>query len=156
MNALRRGPARDRRPGQLTHLPLRSMTAAVLSLAAVSCVDVGTGPGKGDRPLNPRLVAEGQEIFRFDTFGDDPYWTDTLRLHEVIASSVSPALALDVGLKVDVEALPDDVLDAIASGAVDLQDPQTTVTLLKLGAVVVVRGAVETIGGLDTVTSVGV
>lgn len=156
MNALRRGPARDRRPGQLTHLPLRSMTAAVLSLAAVSCVDVGTGPGKGDRPLNPRLVAEGQEIFRFDTFGDDPYWTDTLRLHEVIASSVSPALALDVGLKVDVEALPDDVLDAIASGDVDLQDPQTTVTLLKLGSVVGVRGTVETIGGRDTLTSVGI
>jgi hypothetical protein len=60
-------------------------------------------------PVNPALLASGKEIFRFDTFGDETFWTDTLRMHEVIASSVGPATALSVGLKVDVSVLPDAV-----------------------------------------------
>lgn len=55
-------------------------------------------------------VDQGQQIFRFDTFGDEQLWTDTLRLHEVIQSSVSPATALGVGLKVDATVLPADFL----------------------------------------------
>lgn len=51
-------------------------------------------------------VNQGQQIFRFDTFGDEQLWTDTLRMHEVIQSSVSPVTALSVGLKVDATALP--------------------------------------------------
>jgi hypothetical protein len=53
-----------------------------------------------------RLVNAGQEIFRFDTFGDEQFWTDTLRMHEVVESAVDPMTALKVGLKVDAEALP--------------------------------------------------
>lgn len=67
-------------------------------------------------PLDSALVAEGREVFRFDTFGDDAYWSDTLRMHEVMASAVGPALALQVGLKVDVDALPAAVQQAIAAG----------------------------------------
>jgi mono/diheme cytochrome c family protein len=108
-----------------------------------------------DRPVDPELAAEGREIFRFDTFGDEVFWTDTLRLHEVIQSAVSPRTALQVGLRVDVDALPQAVRDAIAAGQVNLDDPATTVTLLKLNAVVGVKGTVESVGGRDTLTRVG-
>jgi hypothetical protein len=95
---------------------------------------------------------EGRDVFRFDTFGDEQLWTDVLRMHEVIPA-VDPATALSVGLKVDVEALPPAVLNAIAAGQVDLTDPGVTVELLRLDAVVGVKGAVNEAGRL---TSVGV
>jgi mono/diheme cytochrome c family protein len=117
--------------------------------------DQSTGPGSPP-PLDPALVAQGKDIFRFNTFGDESYWTDTLRMHEVIETGVSPATALAVGLKVDVDSLPQSVQAAIAAGQVDLSSPATTVTLLKLGAVVGVRGTVETIAGHDTLTHVGI
>jgi mono/diheme cytochrome c family protein len=97
------------------------------------------------------LVAAGQEVFRFDTFGDEVFWTDTLRMHEVIQSAVSPKTALAVGFKVDGDAVPPDVL----AGA-DLDDPATTVALLKLNAVVGLQGVVETVDGRDTLVRVGV
>jgi mono/diheme cytochrome c family protein len=81
---------------------------------------------------------QGQQIFRFDTFGDEQLWTDTLRLHEVIQSSVSPATALAVGLKVDRTALPPNFL-----ATRDLNSPATTVELIKLNAVVGVVGNVR-------------
>ena len=98
----------------------------------------------------------GRQIFRHDTFGDEQLWTDQLRLHEVIESAVSPEAALAVGLKVDVEALPRRVRAAIEGGQVDLGDPQTTLLLLKLRAVVGVEGqVVETDDGRLSLTSVG-
>lgn len=62
----------------------------------------------------PDLIAEGRQIFRYDTFGDEDFWGGQLRLHEAIEGEqfggvgpgVSPATALAVGLKVDVQALP--------------------------------------------------
>jgi cytochrome c5 len=102
---------------------------------------------------SPAAVGDGQKIFRFDTFGDETFWTDTLRMHEVIASAVSPKTALSVGLKVDADALPAAVKTAIANGTVDLNSPATTVTLLKLGAVVGVVGQVDHAG---TLTRVGI
>ncbi|MGQ0560635.1 MAG: hypothetical protein ACT443_02025 [Gemmatimonadota bacterium] len=107
-------------------------------------------------PLNPALVAEGKRVFRFETFGDDVFWTDTLRMHEVIQRSVSPKLALEVGLKVDLDTLPQSVRDALAAGQIDLEDPATTVTLLKLGAVVGAAGTVQTVAGRDTLTRFGI
>lgn len=56
--------------------------------------------------LDPTLVAQGKDIFRSDTFGDESFWTGTLRMNEVIQSAVDPTTALSVGLKVDAEALP--------------------------------------------------
>ena len=108
-------------------------------------------------PLNPRLVQRGREIYRFNTFGDETFWSDTLRMHEVIrgtvGAGVSPATALAVGLKVDVDALPAALQEAIAAGTVDLEDPATTVALLELGAVLGVVGQVD---ASHTLTRVGI
>jgi hypothetical protein len=101
---------------------------------------------------NDRGIKDGRRIFRYDTFGDEQLWTDVLRMHEVI-STVPPATALAVGLKVDVEALPSGVTKALKAGRVDLQDPAVTVELLRLNAVVGVRGKVSATGQL---TSVGI
>jgi hypothetical protein len=95
---------------------------------------------------------EGKAIFRFETFGDEQLWTDVLRMHEVIPA-VDPTTALDVGLKVDVEALPAEVVEAIRDGDIDLTDPAVTIELLRLNAVVGVKGTVDETGQL---TSVGV
>ena len=104
-------------------------------------------------PLDPTLVAQGLAVFRFETFGDESFWTDSLRLHEVIRGGVSPKTALSVGLKVDVDTLPAAVKSALQAGQVNLDDPATTVTLLKLGAVVGVVGKVDASNNL---TSVGI
>jgi mono/diheme cytochrome c family protein len=122
--------------------------------ALLSCDDPPTEPGP--EQLDPELVAQGKEIFRFDTFGDEQYWTDTLRMHEVIQSAVSPRAALGVGLKVDVDALPAAVRTALAGGLVDLDDPAVTVALLASDAVVGLRGRVETVNGRDTLLQVGI
>lgn len=103
-------------------------------------------------PLNPALVARGRTIFRFDTYGNETFWTDSLELHQVIQTSVSPNLALQVGLKVDVDALPAAVRAGIRADTIDLDDPATTVALLKLGAVLGVVGQVD---ASDNLTSVG-
>jgi mono/diheme cytochrome c family protein len=99
----------------------------------------------------PAVVTDGKQIFRFDSFGDETFWTDTLRMHEVIRTSVSPKTALSVGLKVDADALPAAVKSGITGGTVDLNSPATTVTLLKLGAVVGVVGEVDGSGTLQRV-----
>jgi cytochrome c5 len=111
-------------------------------------------PAADDR--SPQTLAEGKQVFRFETFGDEKFWTDTAKMHEVIAKSVSPATALKVGLKVDAEAIPADVAAGIKSGKVDLEDPATTVALLKLNAVVGLKGTVETVDGKDTLVRVGI
>jgi hypothetical protein len=100
-----------------------------------------------------RGIKDGRRIFRYDTFGDEQLWTDVLRMHEVIAT-VPPATALAVGLKVDVEALPSGVIEALQAGQVDLTDPAVTVELLRLNAVVGVRGTV--ISETGQLTSVGI
>ena len=83
------------------------------------------------------VPARGQYIFRHWTFGDEPFWTDTLHLNEVVETAVSPATALAVGLKVDAERLPPGFL-----GSADLTSPATTVELLRRDAVVGVEAVV--------------
>jgi mono/diheme cytochrome c family protein len=102
-----------------------------------------------DGEPRPRV---GQAIFRFDTFGDEQLWTDVLRMHEVVAT-VDPATALAVGLKVDVDALPAEVIAALRAGEIDLTSPSVTLELLRLNAVVGVNGTVNEAGEL---TKVGV
>jgi mono/diheme cytochrome c family protein len=131
------------------------MVMTCVVLVSTAACESNTGP-EGPEPLDPALVEAGREIFRYDTFGDEAYWTDTLRMHEVVSSGVSPSLALQVGLKVDVDALPAAVQQAIAAGQVDLDDPATTVTLLKLNAVLGLQGTVETVDGEDQLTRLGV
>ena len=97
---------------------------------------------------------DGKLIFRFDTFGSEQLWTDVLQMQHVIAEDVSPATALSVGLKVDVDALPPAVIAALQAGQVNLNDPAVTVQLLKLNAVVGVIGKV--VGANDNLASVGI
>src|SRR5687767_15153635 len=132
------------------------VTLVIALVSGVAALQSCDGDGPTGPELDPVLVAEGKEIFRYDTFGDEQYWTDTLRMHEVIQSAVSPRAALSVGLKVDVDALPQSVRDALAAGQIDLDDPAVTVTLLKLNAVVGAQGTVETIDGRDTLTRFGI
>jgi hypothetical protein len=98
-----------------------------------------------------RMVANGRTIFRFDTFGDEAFWGDALRLHEAIAGQklggvgpgLSPRAALGLGLKVDVERLPRGLVTALRRGEVDLDDPANTLALLRLNSVVGVTGFLE-------------
>ena len=128
------------------------LLTCIAMLSLVSCNDDDSGyipvvpPGEGSLnlpPLDKQLVEKGQQIFRYDTFGDESFWTDILQMNQVIETGVSPVTALSVGLKVDASALPAEVVAAIQSGAVDLNDPQTTLVLLKLNAVVGVQGQVS-------------
>ncbi|HYM09132.1 MAG TPA: hypothetical protein VEU62_00295, partial [Bryobacterales bacterium] len=104
------------------------------------------------------LVGQGRQTFRFATFGDEAFWGDTIKLHQAIEGAklggvgpgVSPATALAVGLKVDVDALPASLLSAIGAGKVDLNDPATTVALLKQNAVVGVTGVFDSSGSLKS------
>ena len=108
-----------------------------------------------------RMVVEGRRIFRYDTFGSEAFWGDALQLHKAIAGEknggvgpgVSPKTALSVGLKVDAEALPASLVAQIKAGKVDLDDPATTLALLKLNAVVGVTGKFDKAGNI---TSMGI
>ena len=132
----------------------------VLSCIAIICACATQTqpppPSSGAADQSPGTLADGQRIFRFETFGDEQFWTDTARMHEVVQKSVSPKTALSVGLKVDADAIPADVAAAIKAGRVNLDDPATTVTLLKLNAVVGLKGTVTTVGGKDTLTRLGI
>src|SRR6478672_10643986 len=107
----------------------------------------------------PNLIAEGRQIFRFDTFGDEDFWGGQLKLHQAIEGEplggvgpgVSPATALAVGLKVDVRALPQSLRNQLKKGKVNLNDPAVTLALLKLNAVVGVTGFFNSDGSLSSV-----
>lgn len=141
----------------------RRMTGASRALliiaTMVSAVALAAACGGGDddsAAAQAALVEQGKQIFRFDTFGDEAQWTDALRMHEVISAAVDPVTALSVGLKVDAEALPAAVVDGIKNGSVDLTSPATTIALLKLNAVVGLKGTVETVNGVDLLARVGI
>ena len=106
------------------------------------------------------FLEDGRATFRFDTFGDEVFWGDALHLHEAIKGAnlggvgpgISPTTALSLGLKVDVDALPQPLINRLKQGRVDLNDPATTVALLKLNAVLGVQGFFQG----DDLTSVGI
>ena len=108
---------------------------------------------------NKSLIAEGKEIFRFDTFGDEDFWSGLLHIDKAILGmnnggfgpGVSPNDALNVGLKVDVEALTPEVIAGIESGDIKLTEPATTIALLKLNAVVGVKGNFNDAGALQSI-----
>ena len=102
-------------------------------------------------PAATALDTFGQKIFRYDTFGDEQLWTDVLQMHNVIGT-VPPVAALGLGLKVDVDALPAEIIAAVSAGQ-GLTDPAVTVALLQLNAVVGVRAKVNDLG---QVTSFGI
>ncbi len=106
-----------------------------------------------------KMIEEGRQIFRFDTFGSEAFWGDALQLHRAITGEknggvgpgMSPKTALSVGLKVDVDALPKELVAQIKAGKVNLDDPATTVALLQLDAVVGVKGFFDGRGNLKSV-----
>jgi hypothetical protein len=110
---------------------------------------------------NQDLINQGRQIFRYDTFGDEAFWGDTLKLHQAIEGAanggvgpgVSPKTALSVGLKVDSDALPAAVVNGIKSGAISLDDPKSTLALLQLNAVVGVTGHFDSSGKM---TGIGI
>ena len=146
------GHLRGRQRRKLRPRALRLAAAG----AAVAAALAACGGSDDDDDATTALREQGRQIFRHDTFGDERLWTDTLRLHEVVAAAVDPTTALAVGLKVDAQALPQSVVDGISSGSISLTDPATTLALLKLGAVVGLEGQVETVGGVDKLTRLGI
>ena len=139
-----------------------------LGFLAISVIVLGLGLGGGQSGRMPQgtssakasvhdqlieayartMLEEGRQTFRYDTFGSEAFWGGALQLHKAIAGEknggtgggVSPKTALAVGLKVDVDALPAGLQAELKAGKVDLDDPATTVALLKLDAVVGVKG----------------
>lgn len=101
-------------------------------------------------PASEAKQLNGRQIFRFDTFGDEQLWTDVLRMHEVVAT-LDPTTALSVGLKVDADALPPSVIAALKAGQVDLKSPAVTNLLLRLDAVVGIKGRFNDAGELKSI-----
>src|SRR5215831_566578 len=105
-------------------------------------------------------LEQGKKIFRLDTFGSEAFFGDALQLHKAIAGAknggvgpgVSPKTALAVGLKVDADALPENLKAQIRAGKVNLDDPATTLALLQLNAVVGLTGKFDSSG---KITSLG-
>ncbi|MFD0739403.1 c-type cytochrome [Lysobacter koreensis] len=121
-----------------------TLAGAATLLALNGCAPIASDGGVAateptqETEMSPALIAEGQRVFRFDTFGDEQLWTDKLRLHEVVEKNVDPTTALAVGLKVDSAVLPPGILEKV-----DLKSPATTVALLKMNAVVGLQASVD-------------
>jgi hypothetical protein len=148
----------------LGRLALVAAAGLILYLAfvavnlAVSAV-TGRDPDAANRTAANRLFEQGRSVFRFDTFGDQAFWSGALQLHRAIEGEglggvgpgVSPRTALAVGLKVDSKALPNSLKDALRHGRVDLDDLATTLALLKLNAVVGLKGFFNDEGTLRSI-----
>ena len=135
------------------------LLAAAIVVVAWDSEDQNRGKENSTDVNAQRMLDEGKQTFRFDTFGDEAFWSDALQLHRALEGAkfggvgpgVSPATALAVGLKVDSEALPQSLISELKHGRVNLQDPATTLALLKLNAVVGVKGSFNGDGSLQSV-----
>jgi mono/diheme cytochrome c family protein len=145
--------------------------AGIYLAVSISQANISKQPEKPARPPMPasfdrvirthaqELFDEGRDIFRYDTFGNQDFWGGALRLHEAVEGSahggvgdgLSPRAALGLGLKVDAEALPMSLVQALQAGKVDLDDPNVTLELLRLNAVVGVTGFTDGAGGLQSI-----
>jgi mono/diheme cytochrome c family protein len=137
---------------------MATLTRAALAAAALTLLNAcanGNSNDNNDQP-DPATLEKGKQTFRFDTFGDETFWTDTLHMNTVVGTAVDPTTALSVGLKVDSEALPAAVVQGIQNGSISLTSPDTTVALLKLDAVVGLKGTVAPVNGKDTLTHLGI
>ena len=106
-----------------------------------------------------QMMAEGRQTFRHDTFGDEAFWSGVLQLEKAIEGEklggvgpgVSPKTALAVGLKVDLKALPRPLVNQLRRSQVNLDDPAMTLALLKLDAVLGVKGKFNEDGSLKSI-----
>lgn len=135
------------------------LALAIVTLAALGQPGASQSIARDPTASNAlQLINQGRQIFRFDTFGDQDFWGDTLKLHQAIEGAalggvgpgVSPKTALGVGLKIDVDALPSSVFEQLKHGRINLNDPAVTVQLLKLNAVVGVTGVFDSGGPLKS------
>ena len=141
--------------GLLLYLGFMMVYGTVSTVTASGIAD----PDTANRNAATRLFEQGKKVFPFDTFGDEAFWGGTLQLHQAIEGAklggvgpgVSPKTALAVGLKVDSHALPASLQKALAAGKVDLDNPATTLALLKLNAVVGLKGFFNDQGTLSSV-----
>lgn len=131
----------------------------IVSMSLIKCTNSSTvqtsaTDKESDDPVSANaknMLEEGKQTFRFETFGDEAYWTNALQLNKAIAGEInggvgaglSPNAALAAGLKVDMDVIPADVAAAIKAGKVNLDDPAVTLTLLQLNAVVGVKGTFD-------------
>ena len=135
------------------------LTAAVIVVGHSNSAKPGTESEQQTDANAQRMLDEGKQTFRFDTFGDEAFWSDALQLHRAIEGAqfggvgpgVSPKTALAVGLKVDSDALPQSLVSQLKHGRVNLDDPATTLALFKLNAVVGVKGTFKDDGSLQSV-----
>ena len=97
------------------------------------------------------LIEQGRQSFRFETFGNEAFFSGALRLNEVVAAALDPTTALSLGFRVDVDALPEAVRTALANGDVDLESVDTTLDLLRLNAIVGVTGEFNDDDELETI-----
>ena len=155
-------------------VPILAVSVIVLGavIVARTSTTAGAAPEPSRTPTSTRapfdevisrnvqsMMDEGRQTFRFETFGDEAFWSDGLGLDRAIAGAklggvgdgVSPATALKLGLKVDMDALPPALVEQVKAGKVDMNDPATTLALIKLNAVL---GVVGTFDG-DRMTKVG-
>ena len=146
---------------------MKKIATPLVFLSIVLCLGLGMsqepGAQNNQSAIDTRIdnhalqmMETGRHIFRYDTFGSEAFWGDALELHKAIAGDknggigggVSPKTALSVGLKVDADALPESLKQQLKEGKVNLDDPATTLALLKLNAVVGVTGFFESNGHL--------
>jgi len=145
------------RRGLMLSIPLALALSGVVVAAAAPAAKKGFDATIGR--YAQMLLDQGREIFRYDTFGSEAFWGDALQLHKAIAGEknggvgpgVSPKTALSVGLKVDADALPNALKKQLAAGKVNLDDPATTIALLKLKAVVGVTAFTGPDGGVKSI-----
>jgi len=135
-----------------------------LAIAAAGCNSNSShaaAQGTGDAEKDNALLAidQGRQTFRFETFGDEAFWGDTLKIHQTIEGStfaggvgpgVSPKTALAVGLKVDVDALPQELVAQLKNGTLNLDDPANTVALIKLKSVLGITGFFNSDGSMKS------
>ena len=156
-------------------VPILSVVALVLGAALVRSAATARATPTPHRISSPsnmapfdvtiaqnmqQMMDDGRQTFRFDTFGDEAFWSDGLGLDRAIAGAknggvgagVSATTALQLGLKVDMDALPADLVAQVKGGKVDMNDPATTLSLIKLNAVL---GVVGTFDGSGRMTKVG-
>jgi mono/diheme cytochrome c family protein len=143
------------------YLSMSKLHYLLLGVLVLGCADDENSSEKGQDPppepptVDARLARQGRDIFRFETFGDETFWTDTLQMNTVVQSAVDPTTALSVGLKVDATALPAEVVAGVEDGSISLTEPATTLALLKLNAVVGLQGQVEEVDGEEQLVSLG-
>jgi cytochrome c5 len=143
----------------LLRVPSLSLVFLLAALAGACSSGNNTPPADQTKTNASTVIDEGRQTFRFETFGDEAFWGDTLKLHQAIEGSahggvgagVGPATALSVGLKVDSDVLPASLINDIKAGRVNLNDPAVTLQLLDMTAVVGVKGFSNGAGGLQRV-----